>query len=129
MTFNRLANRRFNTDIMLHGVTANAGNQLVGLALVIILKIKLHSIVQPHLIVLRTVRDHLRRLQHPLQIANPALVRVLVLLGGVIFKILTEVSVRPRLFTASSASFLTTSLRTRSLLLSSRHHVPLIVLS
>ena len=98
MAFNRFANRRFNTDIMLHGVTANAGNQLVGLALVIILKIKLHSIVQPHLIVLRTVRDHLRRLQHPLQIANPALVRVLVLLGGVIFKILTEVSVRPRLF-------------------------------
>ena len=56
----------------------------------------LHRVVKPRRILSGLVADDLGGLYHPLQIADAAVVAVLLLLGALILKILAEIAEGPR---------------------------------
>ena len=89
MTAQCLADRRFNTDTVFHGISADGSNQLVLLHLIIFFKKNFHDIVHSHFVRSGSIGYNGSGLQHPLQITDAALVLILMFLGCIILKVLT----------------------------------------
>ena len=89
MTAQCLADRRFDTDTVFHGISADGSNQLVLLHLIIFFKKNFHDIVHSHFVRSGSIGYNGCSLQHPLQITDAALVLILMLLGCIILKVLT----------------------------------------
>ena len=83
-----LSKRRLNADEVFHGISPDAGDDLVSLAFVIFLDVDGDAFVESDFIRRRTVLHDDGIFQHPLQIADPAVVGSVFPSCGVILKIL-----------------------------------------
>ena len=87
----RPPDRRFNADNVMKGICTDGGYQSVDLLLVILRDVDGHFLIDTNLI-LRCILDNLRRAEHPLQIADPAVVMSVFSFCGIIFEILRTVT-------------------------------------
>ena len=83
----------FVADQTFQGITADGGHDLVILFRTVIHEFHSDGVINTYLIRCGVLRDDLRSLDHPLQIADTALVLVLILFSCIIFKILAEITV------------------------------------
>ena len=88
MSEKRFSEGGYVADPSFERILPDGSHDLIGLCLVVVFKIDLNRVIQSDLILPGGVRDDSGRLNHTLQVSNPAFILVLIPLGRIIFKVL-----------------------------------------
>ena len=92
MAHDGLADRGFLADEALEGVLPERRDKFDGLLLVVLLNIDDDLVEKPDLVRPRIRINHLRGLDHALQVPDAAVVAALFLLGRLIFKVFAQIA-------------------------------------